>query len=96
MVVMDSLVIRSATAADAPALERLAGLDSRRLAAGPHLIAELDGRPVAAFSRVHGTVVADPFTRTDPVVALLRRRAQQLNPAPRQGFRRVQPHLRFG
>ena len=91
MVLMDALIIRSATAADAADLERLAALDSRRLSDGPHLIAELDGRPVAAFSRVHGTVVADPFTRTDSIVALLRRRAEQLSPQTRAGFRRVQP-----
>jgi hypothetical protein len=94
MLPMDPLLIRSATAADAAALRRLAALDSRRLSPGPHLIAELDGRAVAALSRSDGAVVADPFTRTDPIVALLRRRAEQLTPAPRrQGFRRVQPHF---
>jgi hypothetical protein len=93
MVAMDSLVIRTATAADAAALQRLAALDSRRLAAGPHLIAELDGRAVAALALGHGAVVADPFTRTDGIVALLRRRESQLRPAERPGFRRVQPHL---
>lgn len=96
MVLMDSLNIRSATASDRSALERLAALDSHSVPAGPHLIAELDGRAVAALSRTDGSVVADPFSRTDPIVALLRRRAQQLNPVERQGFRRVQPHYRFG
>ena len=36
MVCMDALIIRSATAADAADLERLAALDSRRLSDGPH------------------------------------------------------------
>jgi hypothetical protein len=90
MHLMDSLVIRIASAADAGSLERLAALDSRRLPAGPHLIAELDGRAVAALARPTGAVVADPFARTDGIVALLRRRAVQLDrPAPRPAFRRV-------
>ena len=97
MLLMDSLVIRTATAADAADLQRLAALDSRRLAAGPHLIAELDGRTVAALSRVNGSVVADPFARTDSIVALLRRRAEQLaGHRERPGFRRVQPHFHLG
>jgi hypothetical protein len=95
-VATDSLVIRSATAADTSALQRLAALDSHRLAAGPHLVAELDGHAVAALSRTDGSVVADPFARTDAIVGLLRRRAAQLSPVERQGFRRVQPHFHFG
>jgi hypothetical protein len=79
---MDSLVIRPAHAADAASLQRLAQLDSRRLPAGPHLIAELDGRAVAALSRRDGAAVADPFTHTADIVALLRRRADQLSDAP--------------
>jgi hypothetical protein len=93
MVAMDSLVIRTATSADAAALQRLAALDSRRLAGGPHLLAELDGRAVAAVALGNGAVVADPFTRTDGIVALLRRRESQLSPAQRPGFRLVQPRL---
>jgi hypothetical protein len=94
---MESLVIRTATAADARSLERLAALDSRRLAAGPHLVAELDGRLVAVLARPTGAVVADPFTRTDGIVALLRRRAGQLDrPAPRLALRRLETRLRLG
>jgi hypothetical protein len=94
---MDSLVIRAATASDSAALQRLAALDSRRLPAGPHLLAELDGRVVVALSRVNGSVVADPFARTDPIVALLRRRADQLADGHRRaGLRRLQPRLRLG
>ncbi len=97
MLAMDSLVIRSSTASDAAALQRLAALDSDRLTAGPHLLAELDGRPVAALSRVDGSVIADPFARTDAIVALLRRRADQLAGArERPGFRRVQPRFHLG
>src|SRR3954468_6193043 len=97
MVPMDSLVIRPATASDRSELERLAALDSHSVPAGPHLIAELDGRPVAALSRTDGSVVADPFSRTGTIVALLRRRAEQLTGVrERPGFRRVQPRFHLG
>ena len=89
---MNPLLIRPATASDSAALVRLAQLDSRRLPAGPHLLAELDGRPVAALARPDGAVVADPFTRTAGIVALLRERAAQLNGAPQ---RRRAPRLRL-
>ena len=97
MIAMDSLVIRTATASDAEALHRLAALDSRSLDAGPHLLAELDGRAVAALSRTDGSVVADPFTRTDTIVTMLRHRGQQLTGVrERPGLRRVQPRLHLG
>lgn len=93
---MNSLVIRPATAADGRALERLAQLDSRALPAGPHLLAEVSGRIVAAVSERDGAAVADPFTRTDGILALLRRREQQISGSrERTGFRRVQPRLRL-
>ena len=97
MIAMDSLVIRTATLADAAALQRLAALDSQNLAAGPHLLAELDGRAVAALSRATGSVVADPFSRTDAIIAMLRRRADQLaGVRERPGLRRVQPRFHLG
>jgi hypothetical protein len=74
----DSLTIRRATEADAPALERLARLDSQRLPRGPHLIALAGDRYVAAVSLTDGRWVADPFVVSEPVVALLRRRASDL------------------
>src|SRR4051812_35381976 len=97
MMPMDSLVIRTATASDAEALQRLAALDSQNLVAGPHLLAELDGRPVAALSRTDGSVVADPFSRTDTIVAMLRHRSKQLaSIRERPGLRRVQPRFHLG
>jgi hypothetical protein len=72
------IVIRPATASDAPALWRLAVLDEARVpSAGPGvLIAEVDGKPVAALAG--DQVVADPFVRTASLVELLRLRARQL------------------
>jgi hypothetical protein len=80
---MNSLTIRSATTADAAALERLAQLDSRALPAAPHLLAESGGHLIAAVSLRDGDAVADPFVRSSDAVALLRRRAGQLRNAPK-------------
>jgi hypothetical protein len=65
------LVVRRATAADAPALVDLAALDSARPLAGDVVVAEADGALVAAVSR-DGRAVADPFLRTADVVAMLK------------------------
>ena len=54
------------------ALERLAGLDSRPLPPGPHLVAERDGRTDAALSLSTGELIADPFRRTAELRELLR------------------------
>jgi hypothetical protein len=63
---------------DAPALARLAALDSQRPLVGPVLLAEIDGEPWAAIALETGRVVADPFRPTAALVALLRSRAAQL------------------
>jgi hypothetical protein len=72
------ITIRRATPGDARILERIARLDSQRLPAGPHLIAEVDATPVAAIALPSGRVLADPFQATDPVITLLRERAGHL------------------
>jgi hypothetical protein len=66
------LTIRHATAADFPALERLAALDSRRIPTGELFVAEAEGRLLAATSLDTGAIVADPFERTATVVEVLR------------------------
>jgi hypothetical protein len=73
-----NLTLRTARDADARALERLAQLDSQRPLAGNVLLAEADGRPVAALSVVDHRVTADPFVNTTNVVPLLRARADQV------------------
>lgn len=85
----DSVVVRYSTPADAPALARLAALDSSRPLRGPALIAEADSRPLAALPLGSGRPIADPFTPTAELVALLELRAAQLHAAeaaPRRGF----------
>ncbi|HEV3002153.1 MAG TPA: hypothetical protein VGW75_15535 [Solirubrobacteraceae bacterium] len=69
------ITLRAAVASDAPALDRLAALDSRPLPAGELLVAERDGRLLAAVSVRTLDAVADPFERTADAVALLRRQA---------------------
>jgi hypothetical protein len=75
------LTIRHATAADLPALERLAALDSRRIPTGELFVAEADGRLVAATSLDTGAVIADPFEHTAAIVELLRVHAGAALPA---------------
>jgi len=67
--------VRLATEDDADALRRLAELDSRTPLAGRVLIGQIAGSPAAALSLSDDRVVADPFRRTDHLVACLRSRA---------------------
>jgi hypothetical protein len=72
------VLIRRAAAGDEPEIARLAALDERELPHGERLIAELEGRPVAAVEVRSGTTVADPFVPTSGVVELLGLRAAQV------------------
>lgn len=72
-----ALTIRLARTAE-PEIDRLAALEGATPPAGPRLVAELDGRPVAALELRTGAAVADPFVRSAPLVELLRVRAAQL------------------
>jgi hypothetical protein len=72
----DTVVIRRAVAADAPALERLAQLDSAPAAlSAPVLVAVADGELLAARSLADGRAIADPFRPTAGLLALLETRA---------------------
>jgi hypothetical protein len=89
------VTLRLASDGDRAALRDLAGLDSRRLPPGPHLVAERDGRIEAALSLSTRELVADPFRRTVELCELLRchagqapaaqarARAARLRPRPR-------------
>ena len=67
-----AVTIRPAYPDDATTLARLAALDSARPLSGAVLLAERDGRPVAALAVAGGRTVADPFVPTADLVALLR------------------------
>ena len=99
MTAQQTLVLRHATASDQPALRELAELDSTHLPAGPFLIAEVEGRAVAALSLVDGMAIADPFLPTAELVDLLRAHGSaraSLKRRRRAGSaRRLRPALSF-
>ena len=72
------LTIRAAREGDDSTLERLAQLDSQRRLIGDVLLAEDDGRAVAAVALADLRATADPFLPSASAVELLRHRAQQL------------------
>ncbi len=87
-----TLTIRKALAADAPALRRLAQLDSApHPAPVPTLVAEVGGELHAALPLNGGPPLADPFHPTAELVAMLSARARQLEaPVPGPAKRRWQ------
>jgi hypothetical protein len=88
----DTIVIRSATQHDAPALSRLAALDSAAPVLGRALLAELDGKMLAALPLDGGPAIADPFSESAHLVELLRAHAAALHgahAAPRRALRRL-------
>src|SRR3954453_87510 len=88
------VTIRWALPADLPALERVAALDSKRLPAGPLLIAVVDGQIRAALSTIEKAYVADPFPPSGVLVGLLLTRADQLRESqPRETVLRLEPLL---
>jgi hypothetical protein len=82
-----SLTVRQARPAE-PAVEMLAQLDSVKPLTGLVLLAEAEGRPVAAVSVHDGRTAADPFLPSADAVAVLRMRAAQLQPGVTAGARR--------
>ena len=88
---LDAVTIRHAGADDGGALRRLADLDSTRVPDGPVLLAEVDGRAVAAISVVSGESFADPFVPTQELRRLLELRASQLHLSSTEEPRRHGP-----
>jgi hypothetical protein len=82
-----SLTVRQAGLAER-AVELLAQLDSVKPLTGLVLVAEAEGRPVAAISVDDGRTAADPFLPSADAVAVLRMRAAQLQPGASFGARR--------
>lgn len=69
---MNPVTVRPYLPPDRRSLERLALLDDRRVPAQPVVLAEMNGRLVAALSKHTGEAVADPFEPTAHLVAMLR------------------------
>jgi len=68
---MSPVAIRPALPSDRRALTRLAELDSAPALLGPVLVAEVDGRIVAARAIRSGAQIADPFVHTEGLLRLL-------------------------
>ena len=83
----DDLTLRLSTPSDAQALRRLAQLDDADFDGSPAVIAEAQGRPLAALPLDGGPAFADPFEHTAEIVALLRLRLAQLAAAEEAGVR---------
>ena len=73
-----NVALRLCTVHDDAELERIATLDGRRVPLGRLVIAEVDGRMVAAMPVYGGDPLADPFAPTAHVLPLLRLRVAQL------------------
>ena len=74
----DGIRIRHLGPDDLPEVERLAQLDSRRPPEGRLLGLEIEGRLLAAISLTTGESMADPFSRSGELRALLELRSAQL------------------
>jgi ketosteroid isomerase-like protein len=74
---VDPITIRFSTDADRERILELAELDERAAPQGDVLLAEADGRLVAAVGVADGVAVADPFVLTSDVLDVLRLRAEQ-------------------
>ena len=83
------IALRRATFGDGAAIARLAQLDETDAPAGDVLLAELDGRLVAALPLDGGEPLADPFVRTKEIVDLLRVRASAGTPTHARRLRRA-------
>lgn len=82
-----SVTIRYGFPDDARALSRLAALDCAAVPRGPLLVADVEGELRAALSLADGSVIADPFHASAPLVELLAARARQLTADRRRGSR---------
>jgi hypothetical protein len=91
---LDAVLIRPATESDAGTLERLAQLDSTSGLDGDVLLAEVDGRVLAALRVDDRAYVADPFARTSDLVDLLAARADRIRVPARNERRLRLPVLR--
>ena len=65
------ITFRHSNESDRPVLRRLAELDSARPFEGPVMLAEHEGRAIAAVSMDERRSIADPFEPTAEVVDLL-------------------------
>jgi hypothetical protein len=98
--VAERVSVRLASRADAGAVEWVAQRDATHPPQGPLVVAEVDGRILAARSLADGEVVADPFSRTAHLLEILELWAGRLEPRPvvrdHAGRRRLVPRRQQG
>ena len=74
---MNPITIRISTEADSARVHELAELDGHAAPKGEAVLAEVNGRLVAAVGVADGVAVADPFMLTSDTLEVLRVRAEQ-------------------
>ena len=90
-----TITLRLCRVGDNPALAKLAALEERSIPEGQFVLAELDGRIVAALPLDGSPALRDPFVRTAHLQRLLELRVAQLNCAQQtrwslpRGFRQL-------
>ena len=90
----DSVTIRRATEEDAPALARLAALDSHPQLRGDVLVAEAEGEIWAAAEIRGAWVLADPFRPSGELALMVAQRAGDMRVAAKRAARRDQRRAR--
>jgi len=86
---LDKLTIRTAEYGDRDELIRLAQRDATTVPDGALVVGEIGGRIRAAVAIESGRTIADPFSRTTDLVALLHARVDQITRARRRELRVV-------
>jgi hypothetical protein len=72
MALSNAFTVRNAQKSDDPTLAWLSALSGQPPLRRPALIADVDGMPTAAISRVDGRLVSDPFRPAPGLAAQLR------------------------
>ena len=75
---LDAIALRLCRVGDEEALARLDALEESTVPSGQLVVAEVDGRIVAALPLAGGAPLRDPFVRTAHLLRLLELRAAQL------------------
>jgi hypothetical protein len=81
---VETLVLRLCCVGDDNALEQLAELEGKPVPRGRQIVAEIDGKVVAAIPLGGGAALADPFRSTAHLIPLLELRAKQLETSVRR------------
>jgi hypothetical protein len=90
----EDVTVRAASQRDREAVRLLAALEGVNLPSGQMLVAQVGDEVVAALPLDGGRALADPFRRTQHLVAMLELRARQLREQDESARRPLWPRLR--